>query len=322
MAQAAKGLDEFVDLVRAGGKASDVVAAAAKAGKSVDEMLDAAQAAGKLEKAAVTAAKLTYKPSGAVLDAVRLGDDAAGAAAAARAAGNAGDEAAAAARAAGNAGETAAEASRVQRAIKSTSDYAAQAKKACTGNKAWCAGAVLGSAAAIYAADKYMKIKNYKGKITKIEPGEDGGLPIIGGGTKIAKVTYAEAVDILLSDTVTISGTDCSPPIDGDHTPYKIASKTEFWIKFDVGLTSPGSKGDFTITTGVVERLGEAVGRGAGAAGSAAGTAAGAAAGGAAQGLGQGGSSFLKAFTGGAGMWLTLLLCCLCFAFIIFKFIL
>jgi hypothetical protein len=310
-------LDDFVDLVRAGAKASDVAAAAARAGKSLDEMFDAAKSAGKLNDAAVTAAKGKY-----VADVNKLGiklpgvvDDAAGAARGA-------DEAAAAARAAGNAGETAGEASRLKKAINSTADYAKEAKKACTGNKAWCAGAVLGSAAAIYAADKYMKIKNYKGKITKIEPGEDGGLPIIGGGTKIAKVTYAEAVDLLLSDTVTISGTDCSPPIDGDHSLYKIASKTEFWIKYEVGLTSPGTKGDFTITTGVVERLGEAVGKGAGAAGSAAGTAAGAAAGGALAGASGGGSAFLKSLTSGAGMWLTLILCCLCFAFIIFKFIL
>jgi len=306
----ASSLDDFVDLVRAGAKASDVAAAAVKAGRSLDDMFDAAKAAGKLDDAAVTAAKGKY-----VADVNKLGiklpglvDEAAGAAGAARAA--------------GNAGEAAGEASRLQKAIKSTSDYAAEAKKACVGNKAWCAGAVLGSAAAIYAADKYMKIKNYKGKITKIEPGEDGGLPIIGGGTKIAKVTYETAVDILPTDTITISGTDCSPSIDGDHTPYKIASKTEFWIKYEMGLSSPGSKGDFTITTGVVERLGEAVGKGAGTAGAAAGTAAGAAAGGAASGLGQGGSSFLKAFTSGTGLWLTLILCCLCFAFIIFKFIL
>ena len=313
MAQAAKGLDDFVGLVKAGAKADDVVEAARLAGKSVDEMFDAAKSAGKLNDAAVTAAKGKY-----VADLNKLGikfpgvvDDAAGAARGA-------DEAADAAKGA----DDVVEASRVQRGIKNAGDYAAQAKKACTGNKAWCAGAVLGSAAAIYAADKYMKIKNYKGKITKIEPGEDGGLPIIGGGVKIAKVTYAEAVDLLLSDTVTISGTDCSPPIDGDHSLYKIASKTEFWIKYDVGLTSPGTKGDFTITTGVVERLGEAVGKGAGAAGSAAGTAAGAAAGGALGGAAGGGSAFLKSLTSGAGMWLTLLLFCLCFAFIIFKFIL
>jgi len=306
----ASSLDEFVDLVRAGAKASDVAAAAARAGKSLDEMFAAAKSAGKDADGAVTAARGKYDPDLAKLG-IKLGDDAAGAARGA-------DEAAAAARAAGNAGE----ASRLKKAINSTADYAKEAKKACTGNKAWCAGAVLGSAAAIYAADKYMKIKNYKGKITKIEPGEDGGLPIIGGGTKIAKVTYAEAVDLLLSDTVTISGTDCSPPIDGDHSLYKIASKTEFWIKYEVGLTSPGTKGGFTITTGVVERLGEAVGKGAGAAGAAAGTAAGAAAGGALAGASGGGSAFLKSLTSGAGMWLTLILCCLCFAFIIFKFIL
>lgn len=307
MAANLKVLDDLVGAGGAAAKSGDELLALAKAAaKTQDEfnaLADAIKAAGKANDNMIAAAKLNFDP-----DLAKLGIKLPGVV----------DDAAGAARGA----DDAVEASRVQRGIKNVSDYAAQAKKACTGNKAWCAGAVLGSAAAIYAADKYMKIKNYKGKITKIEPGEDGGLPIIGGGTKIAKVTYAEAVDILPTDTVTISGTDCSPSIDGDHTPYKIASKTEFWIKFDVGLTSPGSKGDFTITTGVVERLGEAVGKGAGAAGSAAGTAAGAAAGGAASGLGQGGSAFLKSFTGGAGMWLTLILCCLCFAFIIFKFIL
>lgn len=311
MAQAAKSLDDVLGVAGAAAKNGDELLAIAKVtAKTQDEfnaMANAIKAAGKADDNIIAAAKLDFKPSSAILNRVKLPgvvDDAAGAAGAARTAGNAG------------------EAGRVQKAVKSTADYAAEAKKACTGNKAWCAGAVLGSAAAIYAADKYMKIKNYKGKITKIEPGEDGGLPIIGGGTKIAKVTYEEAVDILPTDVITISGTDCSPPIDGDHTPYKIASKTEFWIKFEVGLSSPGSNGDFSITTGVVERLGEAVGRGAGTAGAAAGSAAGAAAAGAAQGAGQGGSAFLKAFTGGAGMWITLLLCCLCFAFIIFKFIL
>lgn len=315
MAQAAKSLDDVLGVAGAAAKNGDelldIAKGVAKTQKEFDDLANAIKAAGKANDNMIAAAKLNFKPSGAVLDAVKLGDEAAGAAKGA-------GEAAAAARAAGNAGD----ASRVQKAVKNAGDYAAEAKKACTGNKAWCAGAILGSAAAIYAADKYMKIKNYKGKITKIEPGEDGGLPIIGGGTKIAKVTYEAAVDILPTDVITISGTDCSPPIDGDHTPYKIASKTEFWIKFDVGLSSPGSKGDFTITTGVVERLGEAVGRGAGTAGAAAGSAAGAAAAGAAQGAGQGGSAFLKAFTGGAGMWITLLLCCVCFAFIIFKFIL
>jgi hypothetical protein len=307
-AKIGKSLD---DLAGAGGAAAksadDLLALAKAAAKTQDEfnaLADAIKAAKNVDTNIIAAAKNSFKVDPKWAKAAGLGDEAAGAARGADAVGDA------------------AEASRLRKAINSTSAYAAEAKKACTGNKAWCAGAVLGSAAAIYAADKYMKIKNYKGKITKIEPDEDGGLPIIGGGTKIAKVTYEAAVDILPTDTVTISGTDCSPSIDGDHTPYKIASKTEFWIKFETGLSSPGSKGDFTITTGVVERLGEAVGKGAGAAGSAAGTAAGAAAGGAASGLGQGGSGFLKSFTSGAGLWLTLIMCCLCFAFIIFKFIL
>lgn len=299
-----------------GGKSADEAIALAKTlAKSGDELaaiLKDARQEVKFGDEAINAAKSSFKLDEGVAENLLKG---------------AKQEAGAELKLAGKEGEATAEelaagAKLDAKNIKDSKGFLAKATEKCTGNAKWCAGAVLGSAAAIYAADKYMKIKNYKGKITKIEPGEDGGLPIIGGGTKIAKVTYAEAVDILPTDTISISGTDCSPSIDGDHTPYKIASKTEFWIKFETGLSSPGSKGDFTITTGVVERLGEAVGKGAGTAGAAAGTAAGAAAGGAASGLGQGGSSFLKSFTSGAGLWLTLILCCLCFAFIIFKFIL
>jgi hypothetical protein len=328
MAANLKVLDDLAGVggaaAKSGGELLTLAKAAAKTQDEFNALASAIKAAGKADDDMIAAAKLDFKPSGAILNKLPVVvDDAAGAARGADEAAGAArgaDEAAGAARGA----DEAADAAKANAAgIKNTDDYLKKAKKLCAETRTkWCVGAVLGSAAAIYAADKYMKIKNYKGKITKIEPGEDGGLPIIGGGTKVAKVTYSEAVDILPTDTITISGTNCSPPIDGDHTPYKIASKTEFWIKFDVGLTSPGSKGDFTITTGVVERLGEAVGKGAGAAGAAAGTAAGAAAGAAASGLGQGGSAFLKSLTSGAGMWLTLILCCLCFAFIIFKFIL
>ena len=294
----------------AGDVAEEVARIAKLTGNSVDEVFAAAKTAGKLDDAAISAAK-EFKASSSVLEDIRGAADVTKGV-------TAGDLKLAGKEGEAVAEETAAEAKATQAEVKDSKGFLKKAGEKCTGNAKWCAGAVLGSAAAIYAADKYLKIKAYKGKITKIEPYVDGGLPIIGGGTDVAKVTYSEAVDILPTDTLSISNTDCSPPIDGDQSPYKIASKTEVWIKVEAPLTASGSKGDFTITTGVVERLGEAVGKGAGAAGSAAGTAAGAAA----AGLGQGGSAFLKAFTGGAGMWLTLLLCCLCFAFIIFKFIL
>jgi hypothetical protein len=274
--------------------AEEVARIARIAGKSVDEVFDAVRLAGKMDDVAINAAK-EFKASSSLLSSIK-GTASAAAASSKKA---------------------------IQEGISTTGDYAKKAADLCGKNKAWCAGGVLASAAGIYAADKYLKVKNYKGKITKIEPYVDGGLPIIGGGTNVAKVTYSEAIDILMSDAITFSGTNCQPSIDGEKSPYKIASKTEVWIKIDDGaLSAAGNKGDFSITTGVLERLGEAVGAGAGAAGAAAGTAAGAAAGGAAQGLGAGGSALLKSFTSGAGLWLTLALCCLCFAFIIFKFIL
>jgi hypothetical protein len=199
----------------------------------------------------------------------------------------------------------------VQAAVKDTDSYLAQAKKACTSDKKMCAAAVLGGAAGIYAADKYLAVKGYKGQITKIETDMDGG--VMGyGGQPVAKVTYAKPIDILTTDTIDFSATDCQPPLDGTKSPYKIAGPTEVWIKIDAALTAPGTKGAFTITTGVLSRLGEAVGEGAKAAGSAAGAVAGGAAGGLA--------GVIKGFVSGAGLWLSIACAVLIFGFIIFKF--
>lgn len=212
--------------------------------------------------------------------------------------------------------QTAEEAKKVQATVKDTDSYLAQAKKACENNPKTCAGGVLGTAAAIYAADKYLTVKGYKGQITKIENDTDGG--ILGyGGTPVAKVTYAKPIDILMTDTIDFSETDCDPTLDGTKSPYKIAGPTEVWIKLEAALTAPGTKGAFKITTGVLSRLGQAVGEGAGAAGAAAGQAAGAAAGGLSGAMG----GLLKGFTSGLGMWLAIACAVLIFGFIIFKFI-
>jgi hypothetical protein len=216
--------------------------------------------------------------------------------------------------------QSAVEAKNVQTAVKDTDGFLAQAKKACTSDKKICAAAVLGSAAAIYAADKYLKVKAFTGQITKIENDMDGG--ILGyGGTPVAKVTYSKPIDILTTDTIDFSGTDCDPSLDGTKTPYKIAGPTEVWIKLDAALTAPGSKGSFKVTTGVLSRLGQSVGEGAGAAGAAAGQAAGAAAGGLSGGLAGGLGGLLKGFTSGAGLWLAIACAVLIFGFIFFKFI-
>jgi hypothetical protein len=199
----------------------------------------------------------------------------------------------------------------VQNAVKDTDSYLTQARKACTADKKICAAAVLTGAAGIYAADKYLAVKGYKGQITKIEGYKDGA--VLGyGGTPVAKVTYAKPIDILPTDTIDFSGTDCQPPLDGTKSPYKIAGPTEVWIKLDADLGSPGTTGTFKITTGVLSRLGEAVGEG----GKAVGNAAGAVAGGAASGL----SGVIKGFVSGAGMWLVIMCAVLIFGFIIFKF--
>ena len=211
------------------------------------------------------------------------------------------------------AGDTVADADKgVQAAVKDTDSYLAQAKKACTSDKKMCAAGVLGSAAAIYAADKYLTVKGFTGAITKIENDMDGGLMGY-GGTPVAKVTYTKPIDILMTDTIDFSGTDCQPSIDGTKSPYKIAGPTEVWIELDAALTAPGTTGTFKITTGVLSRLGQALGEGAGAAGAAAGQAAGAAAGG----LG----GLLKGFTSGIGMWLAIACVVLILGFVIFKFI-
>ena len=120
--------------------------------------------------------------------------------------------------------------------------------------------------------------------ITKIEAFKDGGLGPI-GGTDVAKITYTPELDILKADFLTITGTDCSPSIDGTDLPvYKVVSKTEVWVAKK--LTSGGSKGSITLKTTPSARLGEAVGAGAGAAAGAAGSAAGGLLGGLADSLG------------------------------------
>ena len=111
------------------------------------------------------------------------------------------------------AGDTVADADKgVQAAVKDTDSYLAQAKKACTSDKKMCAAGVLGSAAAIYAADKYLTVKGFTGAITKIENDMDGGLMGY-GGTPVAKVTYTKPIDILMTDTIDYSGTYCKPSI-------------------------------------------------------------------------------------------------------------
>ena len=152
------------------------------------------------------------------------------------------------------------------------------------------------SAAAVYAANEYMKNEGKKVGITKIEDGTEGS-------TKVAKITFTPDMDALLSDKLKIEGTDSTPSIDGASVSiFKVYSPTQVAIKVDAALSAPGTKGALTLSTTMAARAGDAVGSAAGAAGTAAGTAAGAAVGGALEGLGLGGSGGL--LPGGAKSWL------------------
>jgi len=170
------------------------------------------------------------------------------------------------------------------------------------------------SAAALYAANSYMQNNGKKVGITKIEAASEGG--VLGlGATNIAKITFTPDMEAIKSDTLKIEGTDCVPSIDGASVAvFKIYSSTVIGVKVEKKLTSPGTKGNMTLTTSVAGRAGSAVGGAAGAAGSAAGTAAGAAAGGLGSGLGLDMEN--------AKMWIGIILLCLFVGFIIFKFIL
>jgi hypothetical protein len=290
----------------AGRSAEEIAEFARIAGKSVDDVIKGAKDSAKLDADVIKNAKSSFKLAAGDLkdlgivagDSRGLGKDL-----------TMGTDA----RAVTTEGATVAKDADkgVQNAVKDTDSYLTQARKACTSNKKMCAAGVLTGAAGIYAADKYLKVKGYKGQITKIEGYKDGA--VLGyGGTPVAKVTYAKPIDILMTDTIDFSGTDCQPPLDGTKSPYKIAGPTEVWIKLDADLTAPGTTGTFKITTGVLSRLGQAVGEG----GKAIGTVAGDVAGGAAGGL----AGLVKGFASGAGMWLVIMCAVLIFGFIIFKF--
>jgi hypothetical protein len=158
--------------------------------------------------------------------------------------------------------------------IKSKADAEASMTKWVKDNpgKAIAAGAG-GTAAIVFAANKYMAVNGSKVGITKIEAHKDGGLGPF-GGKDVAKITYSPGLDILMPDFLTITGTDCVPSIDGtDLAVYKVVSATEVWIKPVSKLTSGGTKGGITLKTTPTARLGEAVGAGVGAVAQAAGTA-------------------------------------------------
>jgi len=170
--------------------------------------------------------------------------------------------------------------------------------------------AAAGAGAIALASDSYMATNGAKVGITKIEAGKDGGVLGV-GATDVAKITYTPALDILSVDFLTISGTDCSPAIDGtDVAVYKVPSKTEVWIKVPKALTAGGTKGQITLKTTPTARLGEAVGAGVGAGADAVKEAGG----GVLDSLGLG-------LPEGTGTWLMVGCVILIILFIIFKFV-
>ena len=232
-------------------------------------------------------------------------DNAGDAGKAAKGADNAGD----AGKAADEAGD-AAKAEKDAPPLKNKADAEKSMTQWVKDNPGKAIAAAAGAGAIALASDSYMATNGAKVGITKIEAGKDGGVAGV-GATDVAKITYTPALDILSVDFLTISGTDCSPAIDGtDVAVYKVPSKTEVWIKVAKALTAGGTKGQITLKTTPTARLGEAVGAGV-AAGADAVKEAG---GGVLDSLGLG-------LPEGTGTWLMVGCVILIILFIIFKFV-
>jgi len=172
-----------------------------------------------------------------------------------------------------------------------------------------------------------MDVDGKKVGITKIEAGKEGGFAGF-GGDDIAKITFTPDLDALKSDTLKIEGTDCVPPIDGASVAiYKIYSKTQVAVKVEKPITTPGTKGNLTLSTTMAARTGQALGEGAGAVGTAAGAAAGGVAGAGGAVLGGVGDMVIS-FLQGLGLpipsgttGLASIACCILLVlFIVFKF--
>ena len=307
-------LDELAGLGGAAAKSSDELLALARASaRSADEfaaLADAIRVAKNVDASVINAAKTGFKlkPGSAwanALGGVKAGgkgaDDLLGGA---KGGAKGADDALGGAKAGAKGGDD------VAKVADDAEGLVAWAKKN-PGKVIAGAGA---SAAALYAANSYMQNNGKKVGITKIEAASEGG--VLGlGATNIAKITFTPDMEAIKSDTLKIEGTDCVPSIDGASVAvFKIYSSTVIGVKVEKKLTSPGTKGNMTLTTSVAGRAGSAVGGAAGAAGSAAGTAAGAAAGGLGSGLGLDMEN--------AKMWIGIILLCLFVGFIIFKFIL
>ena len=242
-------------------------------------------------------------------------DNAGGASKAAKGADNAGDASKAAKAKGADEAADAAKAEKNAPPLKTKDDASKSMQKWIKDNPKKAIAAAAGTAAIAYAADSYIATNGAKVGITKIEAGKDGG--VLGVGAKdIAKITYTPELDILSADFITITGSDCSPTIDGtDIDVYKVPSKTEVWIKVSKALTAGGTKGQITLKTTPTARLADAVGSAAGSAVGAGADIAKEAGGGLLSGLGI---DLPENF----GLWLGVACIVLIIVFVIFKFVL
>lgn len=118
-------------------------------------------------------------------------------------------------------------------------------QKACTDNKVAC-GAIVATAAVFAAAAIATAAKEaIDYKITKIEY----------IATNQANITFKPGQDIYTKDTVTFTGTDCEPTIDGSYTDIRIIASNKIQIDLDAPLTKDGTKGDMKLDTDPLNQL-------------------------------------------------------------------
>jgi hypothetical protein len=118
-------------------------------------------------------------------------------------------------------------------------------QKACMDNKMTC-GAIVATAAVFAAAAIATAAKEaIDYKITKIEY----------VATNQANITFKPGQDIYTKDTVTFTGTDCEPTIDGSYTDIRIVASNIIQIDLDAPLKKNGTKGDMKLDTDPLNQL-------------------------------------------------------------------
>lgn len=121
----------------------------------------------------------------------------------------------------------------------------AKLKKACTDNKAMCAGIAATAAVFTAAAIATVAKESITYNITKIEYVKDNK----------ANITFKPAQDIYTKDTVTLAGTDCVPSIDGSYSDIETIASNVIQIGIDNPLTQNGTKGTMTLDTDPLNQL-------------------------------------------------------------------